>query len=222
MKKRLWKRVKFYAGAWFGVLLLRILFLFSRDRIINLKQYEEIVDSGRSVVLALWHGPMLTGIYLMRNRGIHAMVGYHRDAEMIARILKKLGYEMIRGSSRDRGKEALNHALRVAKQPGNVVAITTDGPIGPYRKCKPGAAIIAQATGAAVIPLATNCSRKKVITNSWDRFYLPLPVARNVVVLGDPIFPEQIEGAHQTSQLLELIETRLADLQNEVDRYFEK
>jgi len=221
MSTRLWKRFKFYAGAWLGTLFVRLLFLFSRNRIVNLQRYEDLLASGRSVVLALWHGQMLTGIYLLRNRGIHAMVGYHRDAEMIARILKKLGYEMIRGSSRDRGKHALEQGLRIARRPGTVVAITTDGPIGPYRKCKPGAALIARKTRAVVVPLATNCSRKKVITNSWDRFYLPLPLSRNVVVLGDPIYPEQIEGNHATSRLLALIETRLTALQEEVDRYFD-
>ncbi len=141
---------------------------------------------------------------------------------MIARILHKLGYEMIRGSSRDRGKEALKKALDVAGDPENTVAITIDGPIGPYRKCKPGAAIISLEKGSVVLPLASNSSHKKVIKNSWDRFFLPLPFGRHVTLLGDPIYPENAggEGEERQQNMINLIESQLTKLQHEADQLY--
>lgn len=221
-RKYWWKRIKFYLGALTGPYFLRSLFLFSKNEFIHHERYLQLRDSGRSVILVLWHGQMLAPIYMMRNQGIHTMVGYHRDAEMIARMLKRLGYFMIRGSSRDRGREALEKGLELATESTNTIAITTDGPIGPYRKCKPGAARISQETQAVVLPLASNSSRKKIITNSWDRFYLPLPFAHNIVIFGEPIYPEQISGNGKDvlPATLQEIQVSLSQLQDEADQYF--
>lgn len=221
-RKRLWKRIKFYLGVWGGYYLLRFFFFFSRNQAVDFEKYEMLRQSDRSIVLVVWHGQMLAPIFQLRNLGIHAMVGYHRDAEIIARILHRLGYEMIRGSSRDRGKEALKKALDIAENPENTVAITTDGPIGPYRKCKPGAAIISLAKGSVVLPLASNSSRKKIIKNSWDRFFLPLPFGRHVTLFGDPIYPEDAKGTGEEQQqnMINLIESQLTKLQHEADQLY--
>ncbi len=224
-RKYWWKRFKFTLGAGVGPYLLHSLFLFSKNQFINYERYTQLRDSDRSVILVLWHGQMLAPIYMLRDEGIHTMVGYHRDAEMIARVLKRLGYFMIRGSSRDRGKEALEKGLALASDSTNTIAITTDGPLGPYRQCKPGAARISQEKQAVVLPLASNSSRKKIIRNSWDQFYLPLPYGHNIVIFGEPIYPERITGNRKKDTLtatLQQIESHLHRLQNEADQYFQQ
>jgi len=50
----------------------------------------------------------------------------------------------------------------------------------------PGAVIIAQRTGAAMIPVAAAASRAWHL-RSWDRFLIPKPFARVTVAYGDPI-----------------------------------
>ncbi|MCF7803821.1 MAG: lysophospholipid acyltransferase family protein [Candidatus Marinimicrobia bacterium] len=220
MAKSLWKQTKFYAGVTLGGLLIRSLFTLSRNKLINESNFTEPLESGRNVVLAIWHGQMLPIIYNLRNRGIYAMVGYHRDAEMIARVLNRLGFYLVRGSSRDRGKEAMSRSLEIMNRPGSVLGITCDGPIGPYREVKPGVGVIAHKTGSVVVPVAANSTRKKVIKSSWDSFYLPLPFGRNRVVFGEPIYPEDFSGTNPVKSMLEEIETRLNTLQTEEDRRF--
>ncbi len=218
---RFWKQLKFYLGAWLGGGLLRLFFLLSKYDVIDQKYFDAVVAQNRSIILAVWHGPMLAAIYHMRNRGIYGMVGYHRDAEMIARILSRWGYNLIRGSSRDRGRQALKQSLELAKIPGNVLAITCDGPIGPFRKMKPGVGVVAQKTGAVIVPIVSNSSRKKVIKSSWDELYLPLPFSRNVVMFGEPIYPEEIQGKDRIVDTIQLAEQRLNELQEHADRYFD-
>ncbi len=217
----MWGQIKFFLAVLGGGSILRALFLFSKTEIINGKIYQRLCESDRSVILILWHGQMLPSIYALRYQGIHAMVGYHQDAEMIARVINRWGYSMIRGSSRDRGKQALEQALKLAYSSENVLAITTDGPIGPYRKCKPGAAIIAERTGAVILPMATNCSRKKILTQSWDKFCLPLPFSHNIVKFGTPVFPQGIYSQDAVAHTTALMEEQLTQLQSEVDSYFE-
>lgn len=216
-RKRIWKQLKFYTGAWLGGFFIRSIFLLARNELKNEHNLHKPLEEGRSVVLALWHGQMLPIINSFRSRGIYAMVGYHRDAEMIARVLNGLGYHLIRGSSRDRGKEAMARSLDVAQHAGNIVALTCDGPIGPYREVKPGVGVISQKTGAVVVPVGANCSRKKVITNSWDKFYLPLPFSRNTTIVGEPLYPEEYQNSDPIKTMLKDVETRLNQLQKRAD-----
>lgn len=220
--KQFWKQLKFRLGVWFGGGLLRLFFILSQFKTIDKHYFDDVVAENRAIILAVWHGPMLAAIYRMRNLGIYGMVGYHRDAEVIARILSRWGYNLIRGSSRDRGQEALEQSLKLAKVPGNVLAITCDGPIGPFRKMKPGVGVIAQKTDAVIVPIVSNSSRKKVITSSWDELYLPLPFSKNVVMFGEPIYPENIEGKSRIKETIRLAEDRLNELQERADRYFDE
>jgi lysophospholipid acyltransferase (LPLAT)-like uncharacterized protein len=48
-----------------------------------------------------------------------------------------------------------------------------------------------------VVPMAAACSRCHVFTRAWDRFELPFPFTRVVVVLGAPLTP-----AHATPEKL--------------------
>ena len=219
--KHLWKQLKFYLGVWFGGGLLKLFFALSKNEKIGFHHFERARAENRSIILAVWHGPMLAGIYSMRDLGIYGMVGYHRDAEMIARILSNWGYNLIRGSSRDRGSEAMQQALEIARDPDNMIAITADGPIGPARKMKPGTGVIAQKAGSVIIPISCNGTRKKTIESSWDKLYLYLPFSHNVVLLGEPIYPEDFTGEDRIADTIAEAERRLSQLQEQADQYFE-
>lgn len=220
MLKRFRKKAVFYLAIHAGNWLVKFSFLTSRNRYVNEEINKTVLAQNRSIIYALWHGQLLGATYMMRGRDIYAMVGYHRDAEMIARVLATWDYYMIRGSSRDRGKQALKNALRVAGKTGNMIGITCDGPIGPFRKSKPGAAIISNRTGAVIIPLAFNSKRKVVLSKSWDDFYVPLPFSKNVLQYGEPIYPENFTGDKAVKQMINTLDKRLNKLQDSADTYF--
>lgn len=52
---------------------------------------------------------------------------------------------------------------------------------------KLGVAQLARITGRPVIPIAFSCSRGKRFS-SWDRFLLPYPFSRGVILWGEPLF----------------------------------
>jgi len=76
-------------------------------------------------------------------------------------------------------------------QSGYTGAITVDGPRGPRHEVKPGAALLAQKTGALLVPIGVGYSRC-VSLNNWDRTEIPLPGSRAVMITGEPftISPE--------------------------------
>jgi lysophospholipid acyltransferase (LPLAT)-like uncharacterized protein len=82
------------------------------------------------VVFAFWHGTLLPLEHLNRGRGICVLSSWHRDGEMSARVMTRLGYRVVRGSSSRGGARGLQ-ALVQAARAGSDVAVTPDGPRGP-------------------------------------------------------------------------------------------
>lgn len=171
-------------------------------------------------LFALWHGRIVVPIYVHRREGITAMVSLHTDGEMIARTLHRLGYRTVRGSSTRGGNQAFHDMLDVLKQ-GRVGAIIPDGPKGPRHHLKPGALYLAQQTGTHLIPV-TFAASHKIQFRSWDRFVLPLPFSRNIMIYGQPIqVPAQLSPAELEQWRLD-IENEMKALVTRADDYFRK
>lgn len=220
--KARWKRIRLPLEVWLGEKYLRATFRCGVNRYIDTENLDRTVSRYGSAILSIWHGQLMGGIGMMRDRGIHTIVGYHRDAEIAGRIARRLGFHLIRGSSRDRGGEALSGALDLMENSDAQLAITCDGPIGPYRKAKPGVAIIAHRAQVPVVPIGINGSRKKIITTSWDNFYLHLPFSKNVILFDEPVYPEDYNGSEPVNAMLREIENRMNRIQGRADHYFKQ
>ncbi len=136
-------------------------------------------------IYALWHAQQLPLTLRHRTENIAVIVSQHRDGEMISRMVEGIGYRTIRGSSTRGGSEALRQFTRAAVE-GYSLAITTDGPQGPARRCKPGAVLAAARTGLPIIPAAAAAAGAWTF-DSWDRFFVPKPGSVVYLHYGDPI-----------------------------------
>lgn len=148
---------------------------------------------------AIWHEHLLPLAYLHRGQGAVAMVSLHRDGEVLARVLSRLGYEIVRGST-TRGGAAAYRALVRAGRAGRSLAVTPDGPRGPRRRADPGAVRAARAAGLPIVPVAAAAEHGWRL-RSWDRFLVPAPGTRVWVAHGEaldpgePGAPQRLEGA---------------------------
>lgn len=136
--------------------------------------------------MTTWHGRMMAPVWHMR-REIVAMISRHQDGEMVARLVEKLGYGTVRGSSTRGGAQATLEMLQEIRD-GRIAAMICDGPRGPIYKMKPGAAYLAQHGGAVTVPTAS-AARKAWVFRSWDRFMVPKPFTRVLILYGAPIPP---------------------------------
>jgi lysophospholipid acyltransferase (LPLAT)-like uncharacterized protein len=141
---------------------------------------------GDGFIYALWHGRMFLPLCFIRHPKITVLVSQHRDGELLKRILTRLGYKTVRGSTTSGGGKALREFLFQSRK-GAFLAVTPDGPKGPAKKVQPGIVFLAQRTGMPILP-ASGAARKRRFFTSWDRFMLPLPFSKSVLVFGPPIF----------------------------------
>ena len=158
--------------------------------------------AGQPAIAAFWHErlPMLPALWFhMTAKGAHGtprvLVSKHRDGRFIGTVVRRFGVQVVHGSSskdgsaRDVTEKGGATSIRVLLnelQSGQHVLITPDGPRGPRRRAAPGVAQLAGLSGAPVLPVGAQTSRRRVLP-TWDRMYVPLPFGRGVIVCGEPI-----------------------------------
>ena len=61
-----------------------------------------------------------------------------------------------------------------------------DGPKGPIFQVKHGMIYISQKSGVPIVPMGVAYSKKWIFNKTWDKFQLPKPFSRGVVIFGTP------------------------------------
>ena len=166
---------------------------------IHFDRYLGLKARGVPILFALWHGRMFLSIQAHRHEGIVTMASRSKDGEIIAGWLERNGYSVVRGSSTRGGSEALREMVRRMRD-GRGGALTVDGPTGPPRRVQPGIVSLARLTDAWILPITSSSARPKFLS-SWDRYLLPLPFSRNVVLYGEP-FPIEAHDSDEDAQSL--------------------
>src|SRR5204862_5512099 len=175
---------------WLMAFGFRLLQLWARTLRFEIDDRAGIV--GRPVtenyIGALWHNRLLIFPFVLRRffpqRDGAALISASRDGDLIADVVQRFGYNVIRGSSSRLGASAIFQLTEVLAS-GRDVVITPDGPRGPAYELGPGIIFLAQKSDAAVLPMNmeySSCWRLK----SRDRFILPRPFAKICVIIGQP------------------------------------
>lgn len=164
-------------------------------------------DSRR--IYCFWHNRLLGLCYTQRNKTVGILISTHFDGEVMARIVTRMGYRPLRGSSTREGAAGLLAMLRDDSIWN--LAITVDGPRGPRCEVKPGALYLAAKSGLPIVPVTCEATRKWVLS-SWDHFEIPKPFARVTVKIGEPIYT----GSDVDGNEIEKQAARLKELLNEM------
>ena len=166
-------------------------------------------------IISSWHARLLLTPLLLGKWQGPLIISDHRDGELIAAVFAKFGLEASRGSSSTGGAKALLKVIRMAKQ-GYSPGITPDGPRGPAQVVKDGVAQIAIKSGLPIVPVCYATNRYWRLS-SWDKFYVPKPFSKGVVVIGDALYPNHDETAQSfTVRIQQAMDTN----QITADHYF--
>ena len=130
---------------------------------------------------ACWHEHLLPLTCLFAGQELATLASRDRDGEIVSRVLRRLGYDVARGSS-TRGGSAGVRQLTRSFASGRGVILTGDGPRGPRRSLKEGTARIAALTESSVTVVGVAASSGLRLP-SWDRFLIPAPGATVFVSL---------------------------------------
>ncbi|MBN1254591.1 MAG: lysophospholipid acyltransferase family protein [Deltaproteobacteria bacterium] len=167
----------------------------------------------KPLIYAFWHNQQLLAAYFFRNFGIRVLVSRSRDGDYITRVLEYFGFRTVRSSTSSGKVNALRGLVRELKD-GHHVAITPDGPRGPVYRAQPGVVFLGALSGHAVVPFGCASSRAWQL-RSWDRFEIPKPFSKAVIVYDRAIpIPRRLTD-EQALQLNEEIERQMNNLRDE-------
>lgn len=199
-----------------AALLLLLLGSTWRIRRLRIHEQDARLARGERCIFAFWHARLLPLVFTHRRRSIAVLISRHRDGELIARIITRLGFLTGRGSSTRGGEEGIRDMLRHAED-HRLLALTPDGPRGPAEQVKPGLVYLASRTGFPVIPVASASSSAWRL-DSWDGFRIPRPFARVVVAYGAPIAVPARLRERELEVWRVRIEGAIRDLASEAER----
>jgi hypothetical protein len=176
-----------------GSLLARLAHATWRVRVIDPDGAREgLRDGSRRAIVAFWHRHILTMMAHHQRFRVCVPVSESRDGEYVAHVMERLGFVSVRGSS-SRGRLRLIKGVLDEVRRGRGVVITPDGPLGPPYQVQPGVALLAERSGLPVQPVGVAVQRAWV-TSSWDRFVIPKPGSRIVIVFGPLLRASDYEG----------------------------
>ena len=153
--------------------------LEDRGKILHLPLSQRLIG-------AAWHNrllllPFALARFLSQRHGV-ALISASRDGAWFAQLVRSFGFNVVRGSSSRKGAAAMLQLAEVIASGGDAV-ITPDGPRGPAYRLGGGIILLAQKTGASVVPLNLEYSSYWRL-RSWDGFILPRPFCRARFIFG--------------------------------------
>src|SRR4030066_559952 len=183
----------------------------------NYAVIENLNSKNQNYVLAFWHGTMMLPWYLHGAPNFAALTSKSKDGDLLAKILKKWKYQVVRGSSSTGGDVALGVMVDYARNKYSI-AITPDGPRGPRQNFKAGAVVTAKKTKIPVVRAGVGFKRKKILSN-WDKFEIPCFFTCAKVVYSDPIYVDSNLTYDETSAIISKFDAELNMLQQQAQDF---
>jgi len=194
-----WRQIRKSDGArrvvcWLVAVYIRLAWATGRWKIQNGAVPERFWREGKPFIIAFWHGRLLILPAMWPTTSkISMLISMHRDGELIARAIGYFGHGTVRGSAakpgsnKEKGGAAALRGMLKALKANEYVGITPDGPRGPRMRATDGIVTVARVSGVPIIPCSYSARSRKVL-GTWDRFIIPLPFTRGVIVWGEPIY----------------------------------
>lgn len=199
------ERFKIWLISWAGFLLIRAIGVTLRYSVfLEPGCVADSYGAGPPAIWCFWHRAVIPATYRFRNKELAVMTSRSFDGEYIARIIQKLGFRAVRGSS-SRGAVGALIGMRQQLEQGHGVVFTIDGPRGPRYVAKPGPVLLAKKTGIPISCFYVAVKRAWIL-NSWDRMIIPKPFSQAAIYASGPMYvradatEEQMTALHQQMQ----------------------
>jgi lysophospholipid acyltransferase (LPLAT)-like uncharacterized protein len=182
-------------------------------------------DAKTPFIGAFWHNRLFLIVKGWRSDGkVYTLISRHGDGQLITDVMGHMGVDVVRGSAaamgkkrKDRGGSAAFREMISVLNEGATMSLTPDGPKGPRYRVKDGIVMLAKLSGAPILP-ATYSAKRALVLNSWDRFMIPWPFSKGVILWGKPISVPADAGDDLLEQKRLELEAEMIRITAEADR----
>ncbi len=157
------------------------------------KNINGLFKKDESFIYSFWHDQLLMCPLTWQNKKtIRVLISKHRDGDIISKVISRLGFSAIRGSThksnKTKNKGGLLSARKMIKslKENICIGISPDGPKGPRHKVSEGIISIAKLSNSVIVPVGIGFKNKWKL-NTWDKFIIPKPFNEITVIWGPPV-----------------------------------
>ena len=159
--------------------------------------YDRSVDPVHGVdatrIYVFWHENILIPLHVRGHCNLAMLLSQHRDAEILAEVANRFGFDCVRGSTYRGGAKAIWELWERSRR--QHLTITPDGPRGPRRQMALGPIFLASRLGLPLVLMGFGYDRPWRM-NSWDQFAIPRPYSRARAIIGPPMkLPPDLDRA---------------------------
>lgn len=190
-------------GSWF----YRIWFATCRIRSHSLEKRHEAENMGKPLIGICWHYCILPIFAIYRDYPLTLMISTSKDGEYLARMVERLGFPVVRGSSNRHGARAARQLIRELRR-GNHTGLVADGSQGPARIAQQGSLFMAANSGAVIVPVLYSVSRYYSF-KTWDKLILPKLFSTIDVFYGEPVILPAGAKGEQLKKFRRILEENL-------------
>lgn len=165
-------------------LVLELLARTWRFEVFGAERLAALRREKRPRICVLWHRDLIPLVWFHRDYPTAILVSRSSDGRLLREVARRWAYRIVEGSSTTGGTGALKASIEVLRR-GGEIGLAPDGPKGPPFQVKPGVALAARRTGAAIVAIAA-CPSAAWRARSWDRMVVPRPFAKIRVAYSEP------------------------------------
>ena len=175
-------------------------------------------------IYAMWHMHQFCVYGIQDKAHLNVMISNSDDGEIIARVVEKMGFKTVRGSSNRKGCISVTSQMVERLKEGECGAIMVDGPRGPLRKVKNGIIKIARLANVPIVPVVWHSPQFNFVKlPSWDRMSTPIGDCNIVNLYGEPIYVDpNRDDEEYNNELKNQIRSSLIDLENRIPEVYKE
>lgn len=166
-----------------------------------------------------WHQRMFYFFRFFGVQHVTMMISQSKDGEYANAVATRLGFRSVRGSSRRDGSQAMYELIEQLRGDGYAAGMMADGPTGPPRVLKMGTVKIARETGKPIYPMMYG-AKNKIVLNTWDRYVIPYPFSRVVLLYGIPVFVPPDASNEDCERIRLCVEKQMNEMADFCDTYW--
>lgn len=163
-------------------------FVYKTSKVVKTGHARLQPDHDEKFILGFWHGESYCFFPILKGSGIYIITTKNKRGDDIANLCNYFGYSTIRVPDESVGGQFLfKIRQKINGHDGGHLALTLDGPLGPYHIPKDFPFYIALIAKRRMIPVSIKVKRKIQLTNRWDKYSIPLPFNQIEVHFHEPM-----------------------------------
>ncbi len=186
-----------------NIMIKYIEFVYKTSKI-SVEGHEEILrgDNEEKIIALFWHGESYCFYPALKGSKLYIVTTRDRRGDYISDMCAHFGYKTIRVPDiSDGGNYFYKIKKIINEEDTSNLAISIDGPLGPYHVPKDFALICAYLTKRRIMPLSISVKRKIELQRRWDKFKIPLPFNEITINCHEPI---EISGEDKKEKFVSL------------------